>query len=49
MTDKLSQGEINNLDRYIEQLLQCKPLSEVEVKTLCDKVRNQLLFSSLVN
>ena len=38
MTDKLSQVEINNLDRYIEQLLQCKPLSEVEVKNLCDKV-----------
>ena len=38
MTDKLSHSEINNFDRYIEQLLQCKHLSEVEVKNLCDKV-----------
>lgn len=38
MTDKLTQQDINNFDRYIEQLLQCKPLAEVEVKNLCDKV-----------
>ena len=38
MTDKLSQSEINNFDKYIEQLLQCQHLSEIEVKGLCDKV-----------
>jgi len=48
MTDKLSQGDINNFDRYIEQLLQCKPLSEVEVKNLCDKAKEILLEESNV-
>ena len=27
------------LDQWIEQLMDCKPLSEAQVKTLCDKVR----------
>jgi hypothetical protein len=35
----ISGGEINNLDSEIEQLLQCKPLKESEVKFLCEKVR----------
>lgn len=29
-----------DLDRAIEQLLQCKPLSEAEVKELCAKAQN---------
>lgn len=29
-----------DLDRAIEQLLQCKPLSEAEVKELCSKAQN---------
>jgi len=28
------------LDHWIEQLMECKPLSEAQVKTLCDKVSN---------
>jgi hypothetical protein len=28
-----------DLDKFIEQLWECKPLSESEVKFLCDKVR----------
>jgi serine/threonine-protein phosphatase 2A catalytic subunit len=28
----------NNLDRQIEQLMQCKPLPEAEIKQLCEKV-----------
>jgi hypothetical protein len=28
-----------DVDRWIEQLLQCKPLSEKEVEALCEKVR----------
>ena len=28
-----------NLDRQIEQLMECKPLSEAEVKILCDQAR----------
>ena len=33
-----STGEINNLDNFIEQLFQCKPLKETEIKFLCEKV-----------
>ena len=35
----MSSGEINNLDNFIEQLTQCKPLKETEVKFLCEKVK----------
>lgn len=28
-----------DLDRQIEQLMECKPLTEAEVKTLCDQAR----------
>ncbi len=34
----VSSSEINNLDGFIEQLTQCKPLKETEVKFLCEKV-----------
>jgi hypothetical protein len=39
-TKELSMGEIGNLDRQIEILLECKPLSETEVKQLCERVRH---------
>jgi len=42
MTSKLNTGEILNLDKQIEQLLDCKPLSEAEVKALCDKAKEIL-------
>ena len=35
---KFNQSDIANLDRQIEQLLDCKPLPEGEVKALCEKV-----------
>ena len=35
----VSGGEMNNLDNFIEQLVQCKPLKETEVKFLCEKVK----------
>ena len=35
----VSGGEMNNLDQFIEQLIQCKPLKETEVKFLCEKVK----------
>jgi serine/threonine-protein phosphatase 2A catalytic subunit len=28
-----------DLDRQIEQLMECKPLSEADVRTLCDQAR----------
>ena len=33
-----SNNEVANLDRQTEQLLECKPLKEIEVKHLCEKV-----------
>jgi hypothetical protein len=36
----LNMAEIHNLDRQIETLMECKPLSENEVKQLCDRVPN---------
>lgn len=35
----LSITDIQLLDRQITQLNECKPLSENEVKQLCDKVK----------
>ncbi|KAL0296944.1 UNVERIFIED_CONTAM: Serine/threonine-protein phosphatase PP2A catalytic subunit [Sesamum radiatum] len=32
-----------DLDRQIEHLMECKPLSEAEVKTLCDQARAVLV------
>ncbi|TYK11342.1 serine/threonine-protein phosphatase PP2A catalytic subunit-like [Cucumis melo var. makuwa] len=32
-----------DLDRQIEHLMECKPLSEAEVKTLCDQARTILV------
>ena len=35
---KLSKTEISDLDKWIEQLKECKPLEECQVKILCEKV-----------
>ena len=34
----LSTSEIKELDRQIEQLMECKPLPENEVKKICERV-----------
>lgn len=34
----LGTSDANNLDQYIEILMQCKPLKENEVKLVCEKV-----------
>lgn len=39
-------GDFGDVDRFIAQLMECKPLSEQEVKALCDKVRVSLYFCS---
>jgi serine/threonine-protein phosphatase 2A catalytic subunit len=36
----ISSTDIGNLDKYIEQLMDCKPLAEAEVKSLCEKVED---------
>jgi hypothetical protein len=33
----------NDVDAWIERLYSCKPLSEAEVKSLCEKVRHKML------
>jgi hypothetical protein len=35
---KLSKSEISDLDKWIEQLKDCQPLEECQVKILCEKV-----------
>jgi len=37
----------DEVDGWIAQLMQCKPLSETEVKKLCDKVGQATLDSHL--
>ena len=43
----VSSSELNNLDHFIEQLTQCKPLKETEVKFLCEKAKE--IFSKESN
>lgn len=38
MSGKLTSTDIGNLDRQLEQLYECKILTEAEIKVLCDKV-----------
>ena len=38
MPPKLNTSDITNIDKQIESLLECKPLSEQDVKALCEKV-----------
>ncbi|EAR82035.1 serine/threonine protein phosphatase 2A (macronuclear) [Tetrahymena thermophila SB210] len=42
MPPKLTSSDLGNFDKYIEQLWQCKPLAENDVKILCDKVKEIL-------
>ena len=42
MADELSSDERNNLDGYIERLLQGKISSEPEVRKLCQKVQSEV-------
>mmetsp|Transcript_36826 Transcript_36826/g.92291 ORF Transcript_36826/g.92291 Transcript_36826/m.92291 type:complete len:307 (+) Transcript_36826:570-1490(+) len=41
-------GEYQDVDRWIERLLTCTPLTEAEVKQLCDKAREILVEESNV-
>ncbi|KAJ9051280.1 Serine/threonine-protein phosphatase PP2A catalytic subunit [Entomophthora muscae] len=41
-------SEINNLDGWIEQLSECKPLGESDIKKLCDIARELLSLESNV-
>ena len=35
--------DASNLDKWIEELLSCKPLPEADIKSLCEKVISSLL------
>ena len=39
---------MSELDRWIEQLKQCEPLAEKDVKVLCEKAREVLVEESNV-
>lgn len=44
MTSKeLNIPEISILDKHIETLMECKPLSESEVKQLCERAKEVLI------
>ncbi len=43
-----SKGNLNNLDKQIEQLMRCEYLKESEVKELCDKAKEILFEESNV-
>lgn len=42
MPPKISHSDLSNFDKQIETLMECKPLSELEVKFLCEKVKEIL-------
>ena len=47
--DSISRGiSIPDLDRYIGVLTDCKPLSEAEIRILCEKARDIFLNESNV-
>jgi len=41
-------GGCGGLDAQIEQLMECRPLPETEVKTLCEKAKEILMEESNV-
>ncbi|KAJ6870671.1 LOW QUALITY PROTEIN: hypothetical protein NC652_036354 [Populus alba x Populus x berolinensis] len=47
-TNSLSFESITDLDQQIEQLMQCKPLSEPQVRALCEKAKEILMQESNV-
>eukprot|EP01031_Cornospumella_fuschlensis_P044056 gene44056-53862_t len=42
------ESSVNDLDRWIEKLNDCKPLTETEVKLLCELAKEVLLAESNV-
>lgn len=36
--EAIDKSFINDIDKWIEQLYECKQLTEIQVKLLCDKV-----------
>ena len=40
---------LKELDGWIEQLMECKQLAESNVKTLCEKVSQKIMFLTIFN
>ena len=45
-TSLLSMTDIECLDRQVQQLMDCKPLAENEIKQLCEKAKDVLTHAS---
>ena len=45
---KLSKTEISELDNWIEQLKECQPLEECQVKILCEKVKLNYIIINFI-
>lgn len=48
MAELVASSGGHDLDKWIERLYDCKPLSEAEVKSLCEQVWNLLLNANTV-
>ena len=48
MASTMGESVYKDLDAQLEQLMSCKPLTETEVKALCDKAREFLIEESNV-
>jgi hypothetical protein len=45
---EFSSCSSTDLDRWIEKLTDCKPLTEVEIKLLCEQVSVVVVISAVV-
>jgi len=43
MSKKLNEAEVNDVNSWIEKLYKCQYIKEVNVKILCDKVKEIFL------
>ncbi len=46
MVDKEQSNAMKDLDGWIEQLNECKQLQENQVKQLCEKVSNFIIYNT---
>lgn len=38
MSELVASSSVNDIDKWIDRLYDCKPLTELEVKLLCEQV-----------
>ena len=49
MSELVVASSVNDVDKWIERLYDCKPLTEVEVKSLCEQVNSQEFYYYLIS